>query len=56
MCDLTTHLRVMQKDIPNPENAAIKYKMEITSPDKFLMITTDNNNPPSIITWNREKR
>jgi hypothetical protein len=47
---------VMQKDIPNPENTALKYKMEITSPDKFLMITTENNNPPSIITWNREKR
>ena len=47
---------VMQKDISNPENADIKYKIEIKSPDTFLMITTENNNPPSIITWNREKK
>jgi hypothetical protein len=47
---------VMQKDISNPENATIKYKIEIKSPDTFLMITTENNNPPSIITWNREKK
>jgi len=44
---------VMQKDISNPE---IKYKIEIKSPDTFLMITKENNSTPSIITWNREKK
>jgi hypothetical protein len=47
---------VMQKDISNPENADIKYKIEIQSPDTFLMITKVNNTTPSIITWNREKK
>jgi len=47
---------VMQKDISNPENADLKYKIEIKSPDTFLMITKENNTTPSIITWNREKK
>jgi hypothetical protein len=47
---------VMQKDISNPENADIKYKIEIKSPDTLLMITKENNTTPSIITWNREKK
>jgi hypothetical protein len=48
-----TLVGVFQKDISNPENASTKYKMEIKTPDTFLMITVKNNSIPAVITWNR---
>ena len=46
---------VLLQDRLNPENAALKYRIEIKSPDTFLMITVPNNAESSILTWTRTK-
>ena len=47
---------VLLKDRSNPENAALKYKIEIISPDSFLMITIQNNTDRSVLTWTRTRK
>jgi hypothetical protein len=47
---------VEYKDISNPENASLKWKVEFKSPDLFLMTTTINGKVVSISTFTREKK
>lgn len=47
---------VLFKDISNPENATIKWKMEFKSPDIFTQTSIQNHKIVEVSTFNREKK
>lgn len=47
---------VPYQDISNPENAAMKWKFEFKSPDKFVITTLQNNIVKYAEEWTREKK
>lgn len=51
-----TYEVVPLKDISNPENASLKWKIEFKSPDLWVMTTTHNNKVVSTLTFTREKK
>ena len=44
------------KDISNPENATLKYKIELKSPDLWVMTTIQNSKVIASYTYTRERK
>jgi hypothetical protein len=47
--------QIMGKDIPNPEKANLKWTVEFTSPDSFVVTEIKNNKTTFANTYHREK-
>jgi hypothetical protein len=50
-----TFIQIMWKDISNPEKANLKWTVEFTSPDSFVVTEIKNNKTTFANTYHREK-